>query len=71
VNKPWRKREIGTGRSGMETSRSGMESTLRSAWCLKCRDPNAHPAILAAIKNKLKLAIKTPVGKESTDFQNI
>jgi hypothetical protein len=31
----------------------------------KVQGPYAHPAFLAAIKNKLKLATKTPVGKES------
>ncbi len=31
----------------------------------KVQGPYAHPVLLAAMKNKLKLAIKTLVGKES------
>jgi hypothetical protein len=38
---------------------------LKKCMVPKVQGPYAHPAILAAIKNKLKLAIKTPVGKES------
>jgi hypothetical protein len=38
---------------------------LKNYMVPKVQGPYAHSAILAAIKNKFKLAIKTPVGKES------